>query len=259
MTKINSHLIDAVSAHYSQTTKTTGPAQFILSQLRRNVGMDLMSITAAIEDISSKKRLLDLVSAFRALARVFEDEPEIADVFRALAEGAESRSPNCAEIVEDLKICTPTQFENFVSELEGTSAGIAQILWASGAKLEDLARDKFHLTKVMDGIIEIESGLGTTKARTLTSDDSFGLTPEEFDEIKGILKNTVASKDSLGLDVTSSLHRYTKNWEYTPTQLRVSHAERLLNEGMSQAEVADIQGIRPDTLRQRQRKYRNAN
>jgi hypothetical protein len=106
--------------------------------------------------------------------------------------------------------------------------------------------------------VEVRGGIGTTKARTVTSENSFGLSQEDYKEVLPLLQDKFFSNEALGLQCLVSIGSITNGWDFTPTQIRVGHAERLLEEGFSYAEVAEIQGINQETLRQRQRKYRRA-
>jgi hypothetical protein len=100
--------------------------------------------------------------------------------------------------------------------------------------------------------------MGSTQPRIVQSDYAFGLTTEDCEELIPLLQGALFTNENLGLQVLQRIGSATNGWKFSPTQLRVGHAEALLEDGMSQADVAEIQGIKQNTLRIRQRKYRNA-
>lgn len=257
MSKITAKLIKKIENRYSGTTKSTGSASSLLRALDENQGQDILSLTSFLKDVESKERLDQLAYMFNVLTSEFEDQPEIHDSFRELYELTAQLSLKAKPTIEDLRFPTPDQFNEMVKDLKGLSKAFANMFWR-GLKAECLARDEFKLSELMNGQVKV-TGSGSTRPRLVTSDDNFGLTQEMFDELKDLMADKVFSKDRLGLDVLRHIAPFTTNWPFTPSQVRVGGAEFMLSQGLSGPEVADIQGIRPDTLRQRQRKYRNAN
>ena len=256
MTKITAKLISQIADCYTETTRTTGHVSSLLNALDENQGLELLSITSFLKDIDSKARLLNLASLFSVLSTKFEDEPGIHDDFSALYELTAQLISKAKSSIEDLRFPTPEQFDVMVTDLNGVSKGFANLFWR-GLKAECLARDEFQLSELMNGQVNV-IGIGSTRPRLVTSNDNFGLTQVMLDELKDVMAGKLFSKDRLGLDVLRHLQPFTLNWAFTPSQLRVGGAEFMLSQGMSYAEVADIQGIRSDTLKARQKKYRNA-
>lgn len=255
---ITEQMIATVSGHYNGTSKTTSAVSFILKLMRDNIGSDLMSVlSAALKARDSRKVVNDLKSFFNKMATLFDDAA--SQVFNDLAAVAGERASALPPTVEDLRFPSVGEAEYMLGSLMGAEKAIATLIWNGGLKLEDLARDEHKLAKIGEGVVNVVGNYGSTRPRQVTSDNSFGLTPEMVDDLVPILQNKLFSSDELGLEVNHSLQPFTSHWQFTPSQLRVGHAERLLSEGMSFADVADIQGVRAQTIRNRQRKYKRAN
>ena len=254
---ITEQIIATVSAHYTGTLKTTSVVSSILRCMRDNIGSDLKSaLTASVKERESFEVVNHLKTTFNALSTIFTGD--VSQVFSDLAVVAETHAQTLPATVEDLKFPSVDDAEYMLGSLMGVEKAIATLIWNGGLKLEDLARDEHKLSKVGEGVVNVVGNFGSTRARQVTSDNSFGLTPEMVDDLVPILQNKLFSSDEFGLEVLHSLTPFTSHWQFTPSQLRVGHAERLLSEGLSFAEVADVQGVRPATVRNRQRKYRRA-
>lgn len=258
MTNITKNTINKVTDYYHVTTKSTGVVSYIIKALQDNIGEDLKSALAdATKKRNSRKVVKDMKAAFNAVATLLRGKAK--QVFLDLSVLAEEHANTLPPTIEDLTLPSEERVEKMLSDMTGASKAIATLIWNGGFKLEDLARDKHQLSRVGKGLVSVTGNFGSTQARKVTSDNSFGLTPEMVKDLLPILRGKLFSSEQLGLDVLLNIHPYTNGWEFTPSQLRAAHAERLVSQGMSFAEVADIQGVRPETIRNRQRKYRKAN
>lgn len=260
LTIVTEQLINNISKHYTQTSKSTSAVYYILNALNANVGGDVTPVLQEeIKRHQSRKVVQDVGSICNALSGFLEDQKE-STAFRELAGFAAEHAKTLPVTVEDLKLPTDAEVKRFIEDLDSSlSQAIATLIWNGGFRLSDLARDAYKLSKVGEGLVQVSGAYGNTRAREVTSENSFGLSPEMVQELLPLLQDKLISADSLGLDVAKTFSPYTTGWRFTPTQLRTGHAEKLLNGGMSYAEVSDVHGIRPDTLRERQRKYRKAN
>lgn len=212
-----------------------------------------------IREADSRYSMSQLKDALKGIIYNLVDSPYEAfiDLFESAVESCRDKMNQLPETIEDLRILKPSQWDEFRSTLTGVKQVIATIIWNTGMKGSDLLRIK-NLDGLLKGEIVI-IGEGMTKARTLTSNDNFGLNKDEASEVIEVIKSVVADSNSLGKVAHDKLGQYLYGWEYTPTQLCTSHAIRRLNEGYSYSEVADEQGVRKGTLEQRVKKYLKAN
>lgn len=258
MAKITNQLIETVSTHYNSTTKATSGAHYILKILNENVGREVAEAFREALSGAYAAAVLGKISDYaEALAGYFSGEP-VGEDFKQVATIANAEAAQRPASIEDLRFPTPDQWKEFDATLTGPARALSRLIWHGGFKVEDLARDKHKLAKTNIGEVCVAGGLGTTKGRTVTSDNSFGLSEEDYQEVLPVLQGKLFTSEALGLQCLKSIGSITNGWEFTPTQLRVGHAERLLEEGLPYSEVAAIQGISQETLRQRQRKYRKA-
>ena len=260
MTLVTQNISDQFSAHYNnKTTVERSVLNRILRHLDEGIGLKLDNVLEAlVNDTNCKSVAKTMTSIFSIGAKIlFKDE--VAAVFSKYVNISSAHAETLQPPVTDRRTPNDVQVKQMQSDLTGISLALNVLLWNSGAKLEDLARDEHQHSKVGEGVINVVGVLGKTRARLITSDDSFGLTPEMVQDIIPLLQGKIFSKDSLGIDVENNIRRFVSGWSFTPTQMRVGHAERLIAEGMSVPEVAEIQGVREGTLRNRLKDYRNAN
>ena len=260
MAKINSKVTATIESLYNTTSKSTGAASFILRVMRDFKGDIYEEITREAENINSQQRLKGLADVCQSISKHLQEDGQKAAAtdFTRLVEWFKVTADAASPSVEDLRFPTPEEADEMISTLTGKARALALLFWNGGFKPEDLARDKYQLSKVGEGLVEVTGGMGTTKPRIVQSDYAFGLTTEDCEELIPLLQGALFTNETLGLQVLQRIGSATNGWKFSPTQLRVGHAEALLEDGMSQADVAEIQGIKQNTLRIRQRKYRNA-
>lgn len=255
---ITQEIIEQVKTLYpNKTSQETGGAAAFKYLLCNNIGNELKSLSADIKAWTSRSythnlyvTLSNLVNKLQNIGRIdlINDISYLADITK---EHAYSLPPS----LDDLRLMPADYKDTFLSKEIGVRRSF-MALACNGIKPSDVPHI-VDLNGLMTGEITIK-GKGA-RARTLTSKNNFDLNEDALPELIDAIKSVIIRKDAQGSDMKNKLGQHIQEWEYTPSQVIASHGEWMLNEGKSPQEVADIQGIRVDSFKNRQIKYRRAN
>jgi hypothetical protein len=135
----------------------------------------------------------------------------------------------------------------FKSIKSPVGGAIKCLVYSTGVLPNDLLRSTTNLRNLRNGVLEVGSGYiaGHTKSRAINFDPSLLNELDPEGELIDVLIEKVnqTTADNLGKQGLSLSHYYQDN-VYDLYSLRNSHAVNLLNEGVDERTVADIQGCK---------------
>ena len=261
--KPTKELFDAVSNHYTATSRVTSTTGRIENVLKKN---DTQPIVTTLlnwsSEITSRKSLSDVLSSLNGIRQKVEDE-EVRAALEEVASQVQLFKEALPLELEDLKVLSKSSVDEYLSGLEtAAQRALSFLAVRAGLTATDILREVNQLSQVRNGRVEVgpRTSPKMPNARVINFDPTF--LNEVLDpngEVIEVIANYKVRPNCVGLDGLARIGEHTQRLPFTMTQLRTSHAIHLLQDGMPWEEVAAIQGVSKTALRNRVVKYLEAN
>lgn len=164
----------------------------------------------------------------------------------------------------DTRVVTETEFLNVSSQLNGVSKVIAHLCYYGNCKPEDIGKDKYQLTKLREGLLEVvvTENPKSRRNREIKDPNLWGLTLDHILEVEQLFTgyDDVPSIDRSRIFNDDFDTKRGDDWGgYQYWNFYTSNAFRLFNDRVDLESIATDQGCSVGALKARMDKYANAN
>lgn len=256
-------LHDFVDQHYSSTSRQTGHYDFVITALGDfsvPFGESLVEHCSGVNTVKTLEVCRSAVSAVKTL--IAPNFGSFVNEFDLVLEQINLMEKN--QSTTRAKYLAPQYAKDYFNTIKSPVGRALQCLaYTAGVTPEALVRPTTDLRAIHLGAITVGTRLSSknTAAREVIFDQTLLNELDPEGEVVGVLLDVARqiTADNAGVRSLSKLGKYTAGCEFDLLSLRNSHAVNLLNEGYSDAEVAELQGVSVEQLRDRIKNFkRNA-
>jgi hypothetical protein len=244
----NDQLFDFVYNHYTGTSASTGQYGFIFDALSDvTVPFGETILDHIKEKINTEDTLEQVLGNLSSLATLTAQlSTTYADEFRLIASAASEVPVDASK--RRGSYLTPSAAKEYFNTIKSPVGRALQCLaYTAGLTPNDLLREYNGLRYLKDGVANVgqQFHANNTAPRTVNFDPALLNELDPEGELVELVATTVDSvnADNAGLKGLK-LSSYCNGSGYTLYDLRNSHAVNLLNEGVDERTVADIQGCK---------------
>lgn len=259
--KLSQQFIDLLKSKITLTTRMTGNINWLIKTFEDNPDNPPLVVQTCMDYLTSDNvqttNTFDRVISFVRLCSNWDETSEdirkafrevlvIAEPFREEKEGPKKRSA----------VLRSSDFKDYVRSLDAAIPKVLTIIgFMTGAKPNCLMRDKHKLSKIHEGLIDVEKSSEPkhSQARLIEFDPSFIHEVDPQGEISALMSDVVFSKSDSGLVARDVIGKWLDNTAFDFYQLRASCAIRMrLDEGLNWKQIANKLGVKnASTLRER--------
>ncbi len=247
---------------YFGTSASTGHYGFILNALEKfDVPFGevmIESLTRGSHSVKTMETCIkNLYSVGNKVGLEFGDE--YRKEFYLIAEAA-TNVPTTPSREVSARLERSNAKDTFMQVKSPVGRAVLCLAYTAGLTPNDLLREKMNLDGLKDGKAVIGARLdkGNTAPRTVNFDPSMLNELDPEGELIQVIRRLVAGVTSSNAGLKGlCLGHYYAGSGYTIHDLRNSHALDLLKDGYLAQEVAEIQGVKKNSLEDRLRKFRD--
>lgn len=258
--KSNEEVYNCVSNHYSLTSRNQSHYGFIIHALEDFDSPFGPRMLDSFDDVNKQSTLDARVRNLRRVGNLLEVDfgSKFLDEFTDLAVEASKRKVDSSQEVG--RYLHPNDAFDYLKSIESpTGRAIQCLAYTAGLTPNDLLRELNNLKQLKNGLAVVGERLHACnpKNRTVDFNPDWLNQLDPDGEVVGIIQ-AMAKKvtpNNAG-DLAERLGNYYNGSGYTIFDLRNSHAINLDNEGCLHHQIAEIQGCKTASLRQRLRNFK---
>lgn len=260
---ISQELVDILSI-YNTThhLRRTGEG-WLYRTCRDNVGSDFVDVYKTnITELVCRQRVSDTLRALRYVREATDNTDLLSSVEQCLSFGTDY--VNTLDFPDlDTRLVTETEFLNLTKGLPGVSKVFAHLSYYGNCKPEDLREDKYKLSRLKEGIMEVvTSNENSNRNRQIKDPNRWGLSVQDCEQVLKLIGNySDVRPDGRSRSFNDDFHKIRGDrWgDYQYYHFYTSHAFKMFNENIDLSDIAAAQGCTTESLRNRLDKYAFSN